>query len=271
MDLEIFTKITHRSNIPQSWKHISREVVEESVLRNRLYRALDKARNVEKPLDIQDYQELLEEADREISTKEIAIQALQQDLEDRTAEVYRLASQFEGGRRSVPARSTEIVDEVSPTTRLMRDAMVALQADNLSLEQALTLTGCLYPERIVVLDSAISSAREADGGHFMHAKKAYELLTRLACDYWDLMADGGTTQQAKSVFTAANYSATENWLSPEGKRLRTFIYKGQPIRMDMHLRYGVKDSKVTTLRIHYEWVPEDRKLVIGHCGKHLDF
>lgn len=41
--------------------------------------------------------------------------------------------------------------------------------------------------------------------------------------------------------------------------------------MEKHLKHGVKDSKAETLRIHFEWLPSEKKLVVGHCGKHLNF
>ena len=52
---------------------------------------------------------------------------------------------------------------------------------------------------------------------------------------------------------------------------RTFTYQGRPFLMKKHLKHGVKQSVAETLRIHFEWVAEEKRLVIGHCGKHLDF
>ena len=43
------------------------------------------------------------------------------------------------------------------------------------------------------------------------------------------------------------------------------------ILMEKHLKYGVKDSLAETLRVHFEWLADEKKLVIGHCGKHLNF
>jgi hypothetical protein len=40
--------------------------------------------------------------------------------------------------------------------------------------------------------------------------------------------------------------------------------------MMKHLKIGVKDSVAETLRIHFEWDDGDRKIIIGHCGSHLD-
>ncbi|WP_282454615.1 hypothetical protein [Burkholderia gladioli] len=41
--------------------------------------------------------------------------------------------------------------------------------------------------------------------------------------------------------------------------------------MEKHLKIGIKDSVAETLRVHFEWVGADNVVVIGHCGKHLDF
>jgi hypothetical protein len=38
-----------------------------------------------------------------------------------------------------------------------------------------------------------------------------------------------------------------------------------------HLRIGTKDSIADTLRVHFRWFADEQKIVIGHCGKHLNF
>lgn len=269
----ILTEITHRSNIKESWRHISQEVVEEFILRRRLYQALDSARDASLPLDIREYQALLEEADLELQAKEGVIKELQLDLEDKSSEVFRAMASVEALRKNQFSRASDPVPGPTAPAHIVaiREGLRSLQDETLGLEQALNLIANLYPDRIVVLESAVESARQSDRGHFQYAQKAHELLSKLATEYWPILADGGNTQQAKAVFTENNFSATETNLSAEGKRLRTFIYKGQQLRMDTHLRYGVKNSKVTTLRIHFEWIDTDQKIVIGHCGKHLDF
>jgi hypothetical protein len=60
-------------------------------------------------------------------------------------------------------------------------------------------------------------------------------------------------------------------LSDKGKRRRTFNHRGRAILMARHLKHGVKESPAETLRIHFEWLADDKKITIGHCGKHLDF
>lgn len=41
--------------------------------------------------------------------------------------------------------------------------------------------------------------------------------------------------------------------------------------MEKHLKHGVKGSLAEILRVHFEWIASEKKIVIGHCGKHLDF
>jgi hypothetical protein len=84
------------------------------------------------------------------------------------------------------------------------------------------------------------------------------------------MADGLGDQQAKNVF-GSSFTANEAGMSNEGKKRRMFNYRGHDILMERHLKHGVKDSLAETLRVHFDWVAKDKKIVIGHCGKHLDF
>ena len=56
--------------------------------------------------------------------------------------------------------------------------------------------------------------------------------------------------------------------SAVGKAERTFAYKGQPLPMLQHLKIGVKDLPNRSLRLRFEWDPDDGVVVIGHCGRH---
>jgi len=42
------------------------------------------------------------------------------------------------------------------------------------------------------------------------------------------------------------------------------------IMMMKHLKIGNKPSVSETIRIHFEWDASDKKIIIGHCGPHLD-
>ncbi len=40
--------------------------------------------------------------------------------------------------------------------------------------------------------------------------------------------------------------------------------------MFQYLKIGVKDSVHETWRTYFTWDPKARRIVIGHCGPHLD-
>ena len=49
---------------------------------------------------------------------------------------------------------------------------------------------------------------------------------------------------------------------------RTFRYNKEDLVMWRHLRIGVKESVAETIRVHFDWVATEKKLVIGWCGEH---
>ncbi|BCV65686.1 hypothetical protein TUM17387_10450 [Shewanella carassii] len=64
----------------------------------------------------------------------------------------------------------------------------------------------MYPSRIVVLDSALTSAR--DSISFKQGRKLIGLLFKLATEYIDILSQGGDSK-AKDIF-GKSYSANES-------------------------------------------------------------
>ena len=52
--------------------------------------------------------------------------------------------------------------------------------------------------------------------------------------------------------------------------LRTFDYDGEPRQFLRHLRIGTSSSPYHGWRCYFFHDAERSKIVIGHCGKHLD-
>lgn len=46
-------------------------------------------------------------------------------------------------------------------------------------------------------------------------------------------------------------------------------YKGYKITIERHVKRGTNESDPKFVRIYYDFIPELRLIVIGHCGKHL--
>lgn len=269
VESEILAAVTHRTNLPYSWRHISLDIVNRAILRAQLSRSIQHAKQND---ELTEYTALLIEADKEIRTKVDEVASLRSEIEERDVELRKLQADIAGlkyalsGRQSTSETNEDDISALAP----LREAVSALVAGNPTLEQSLTLISALFPDRIVVLESAYDSAQESC--MFRHSKKAFELLWNLANGYWEALENGKGDMHAKTVFGHNAYAQNEGEaLSSGGKKRRTFMYRGQDLEMHKHLKIGVKDSAAETLRIHFEWLADEKRIVIGHCGKHLDF
>ena len=162
--------------------------------------------------------------------------------------------------------------QAEPTSEL-RASLLRFAGGQPSLLDALELLTASYPNRVLVLESAKKAAADADGLERRVLRQATDLLFKLAGAYWDALAAGRSDGEARALF-GDSYAARESETVAANKRardLRTFTYNGEPVSMERHLRIGVKDSPATTWRCHFHWDGARKRIVIGHCGKHLDF
>jgi len=137
------------------------------------------------------------------------------------------------------------------------------------LTAILKVLNVIFPDRITVLDSAFESAEASSS--FQYGEQAFDLLWRLATKYWEIIQSKGDAE-ARKLFGNKSYAANEkSILSKAGKERRTFTYRDERIQMDRHLKIGTADNAANTLRIHFEWIADEKRIVIGHCGKHLAF
>jgi hypothetical protein len=187
----------------------------------------------------------------------------------------RAAQQAQVERDAAVARATALERELGRAARLPSAAppnheiVRALVSGTLSVEQALRVTQEQHPSRVVVLESAWRSARRS--AEFRYGTRALELLLDLVTRYVDRLTAGGGDTEARKVFGSA-YAATEasGATNARARALRTFSYTGQDVLMLRHLKIGTKDSVHETWRCHFMWDAAAGKIVIGHCGPHLD-
>lgn len=154
----------------------------------------------------------------------------------------------------------------------LQSAIAGLLLDDLTPEMALRLVTSVWPDRVMALETAFRSARESEAFH--QPAEVLALLTRLATSYYDALDGGRGDQEARKVFGQSEFAATESEsvMSSKGAvRRRTFLYQGKPVAMFRHLKLGHRDSVSETMRIHFLWDSEARRIVIGHCGPHLNF
>ncbi|MCX7356828.1 MAG: hypothetical protein NT015_01560 [Alphaproteobacteria bacterium] len=265
---EILACVTHRTNLPCLWRHTSPSTVSVAKLRQQLSAGIQKAQTSE---ETSEYAALLEVADKEIREKEEVIRSLHTDIEDRDDEVVRLTAENDALKHSLSGKhssssSTAAVEAMAD----LRDAALSMLDDDLSLSQSLLMLDTLCGDRVVVLDSAYKSADAS--AEFKYPKQAFRLMRTLVTGYYDALVAGQPDAEARKAFGKNDYSAKEaESMSEGGRRRRTFNYQGQPLFMEAHLKIGTKDSVSETLRVHFYWLASEKRLIIGHCGAHINF
>jgi hypothetical protein len=141
---------------------------------------------------------------------------------------------------------------------------------NMSPEQVLHIIAYLFENSVIVLDSAKHSAEKSKS--FKYGGRLFELLWKLAIDYWESLCSGSSDEVARQVFGKEDYAAQESETTKKNRRARdarTFVYHEQSIFMPQHLKIGAKDSVSETIRVHFKWLAEESKIIIGYCGPHL--
>ena len=167
-----------------------------------------------------------------------------------------------------PTKDSLQLTDSSEMRDQLTSLLLSLAQKNPQLSAALKAIAVMFPDRVTVLNSAYDSADESTA--FRQGDKALDLLIRLVTGYWEGIQKTGDTE-ARKIFGTSYAPRESSTLSKPGIDRRTFIHDDKPILMEKHLKIGVADNSADTLRIHFEWLADDRRLVIGHCGRHLDF
>lgn len=175
------------------------------------------------------------------------------------ADMLRLSSELER-LRSAP-RSLDLPPRI-------KSAIAALLSGEHSPIRAIEIAEAVFSDRLTFLESAKESARKASG--FEWPEEVGSLIVRLATSYYEAILNGGGDTEARKVFGAKEFAAKEASLSNKGRDLRTFTWAGKDVVMESHLKVGTKASDAKCLRVHFLWDPDQKRIVVGHCGSHLD-
>ncbi len=272
VESELLSIVCHRTNLAIARRHITPDSVREAGLRRELVRRRRQAEEAGSTAELLPlYEKAEEESRRKIAALEEKNLDLEVRLEDMDEDNRTLGYQIEGLKAQLAATGSRPgIDDNTDCIARAREAVLAAIEGAPTPEQSLQVIQALYPDRLIILDSAWRSSRDSLG--FAYRAKAFDLLRNLAGPYWDLLAGGKGDHEARKVFGNA-YAPHESETVEKNKRaraLRTFIHEGTPIEMMSHLKIGVKPSAAETLRIHFEWVGKLKKIIIGHCGPHLD-
>ena len=192
------------------------------------------------------------------------ISRLEDELQDTQAELQNNNFQPRSVKSQLFAVGTEKSVDFDPAPLLR---LVARKGQPSPLE-CLDIIEQYHRDECTVLDSARRSARKSP---FINGCELLDLLIRLVTRYRAGLQEEGDSK-AREVFGRGEYAAKESesvMASPALLRYRIFEYDGTPVKMVRHLKIGIADDPTQTIRVHFHWDGTRRKIVIGHCGKHL--
>lgn len=265
--------ITHLTNVPKQRRRVRPDGVARLELIRRLSRQRQELR--EKGGSEQGMIELLETGLGELTEQN---QVLQEKLGEKELEFMQLEDEKEAVDQELRAERFNLSQlkqqlQTGASGSALSDIAlfmdIASRADQPSPKECLDAVAKAYPDRVVVLDSAYGSARKHDD--FDSGRRLLGMLNKLVTSFVDEMLEGGD-DRARQCFANSEYAATESEGTQNNKEMRkkrTFTYRGRDIEMWRHLKIGVADDKRKSIRVHFEWVPDESKIVIGHCGAHL--
>lgn len=198
-------------------------------------------------------------------------------LEERMRELESDKSQLETLRYRLVEAQGRADEKAAEAARLKDEATALEKIDHFptSLVEELELAGRLWPDRIVVLPEAV---RSAAAYRYCDLDEEWRILRAVATVLWDIyFGDGDSSDideefKRRTGFTHTFRESGATNASPALVKLRRRSYKGSEIDITPHIKgSGRRDSsKLHPFRLHYYADAEGKKIVIGHCGEHLD-
>ena len=228
---EILSMITHRTNLPHSWRHISPESVSELNLRRELARRREE---VSRTGETTEYISLLEEANNEQTNKiaqlEEEVRSLENEFSQHEEDIRQKNYTIESLKTSLSqANVSKTEPAISGLPDRIRDALLAAINQSTSPYQALLALTTLFPDRVTVLDGAWKSADKSKT--FKYREPLFDLLEKLVTTYWESLASGKSDSEARTVF-GTSYSAKESETVEKNARarmLRIFDCEGRKV------------------------------------------
>jgi hypothetical protein len=268
--------VTTRTNLPRLHRHIRPDGVVQLAMRRRIL----ATRNESAQMDVAQLRGALEEATKQLQANYEEYAKLVDKNGELDGEVAGARNEAEEAKDE--ARKKDFVIEGLKTQLARAGGTSAAPIDLAGLlalvrddapptpAQCLALIENVYRGQCVVLDSARESAVGMD--QFIYGRTLLDLLQRLVTSYRDALVAGGGDAQARAVFGKNEYAARESDTTRGNKvarRERQFLYRGEEVDMQRHLKIRVSDDVSRTIRVHFHWDAKRGLIVIGHCGEHL--
>ncbi len=272
---QILAWVTNNTNVLRLRKRITPEGVVQLALRRRLQAVRERS-------DQMNASQLREEVDktsRLVAEQAEWINALEDGNTALELEVSDIKAKWEDERENLKKQNFVIQALKSNlenagagrTSDLDAEGLLNLASspDPPTPLECIEIIESIYGDKCTVLESAKDSAK--DMNLFSFGRRLLDMLRRLVTEYRIKLLEGGDNE-ARKVFGKNEYAAKESETVMANKtmrRQRTFEYEGKQVEMFRHLKIGADENIAKTIRVHFHWDAERKKIVIGYCGEHF--
>ncbi|QBG48278.1 hypothetical protein EGM51_13070 [Verrucomicrobia bacterium S94] len=214
---------------------------------------------------------LLEETNEELENENRQLEAERNALQ---TQVQELDDELSNGQYEVRSAKKE-AKRLRTQASQMQTKLQALEEFTTlpsTLSEVLQKIGNLHADKVVVIDRALKSAEEYKGFKDLH--KAWECLWAASTELYNLHFDEAGANNIEMDFknrTGFDLSLKEGRMTQNDRdlmRLRQVQHNGKTLDITPHVKWGNKEPKC--LRVYYAPCPDEQKIIIGHCGPHLD-
>ena len=225
---------------------------------------LEKAKS-----EIKDYQELIDSLEEDLKERDklrVENSKLEDMIEARDAKAESLISHNEKLKKRLSA-----IKEDNNSLSVRASILDKLDKFPDSVLSALELAAKVYSNRIVVTEKALVSARGFDGD----ANEAFVILRALATNMWEILygkEQSADMEQRFKLETNLEVSFNESSQTQSNSKMmamRTIDYNGEKLDITWHVK-GKSGRKDASLRVHFAKDTQNKKIVIGHCGAHME-
>lgn len=242
-------------------KHSSRlselkDIIERTSQENDEYIDELAQENTKLVEEIYQLKDKIHENDYEFDFLNLEKNELERDLKNEISQLNNIMSCFEKEKAELLKKS---------------QLLVSLKELPKDLNKVIEIIEIFHPEKVCFLDESKQSAKDSN---FDDIPNAWSLLWSMATCLWQLyFNDDLDTANIEDEFkreSGFNLSFREGKQTNKDNKLmaqRKRIYNGVEIDITAHTKIE-KGNK--SLRVHYYVDKTNQKLVIGHCGNHLD-
>ena len=154
------------------------------------------------------------------------------------------------------------------------NAMNDLEAIPTNMKEVVDLAKSMFADHLVFVPKAERSAEDDSTGGYC---EAWRILRALDHDLWPMCFDRDDRPAARiaddfKLRTGFELTLSESSNTKASQRCRTqrtIRYNNKTLSIEPHVK-GTSGSKSNRLRIYFAIDRDERKIVIGHCGNHLE-